>query len=63
MGYLLLALWYFVLFIAAGGLVLLAISILSGIVIALGVGVSQFWALLRGQERRIPRWAEWLDER
>ena len=63
MDWLLLAFWYFVVFITAGGLLLLALSVLSGVVIALGVGVSYGWATLRGQPREVPRWAGWLDER
>lgn len=63
MGYVLLAFWYFIVFIVAGGLVLLALSILSGVVIAIGVGASYGWAILRGEQRRVPRWVEWLDER
>jgi hypothetical protein len=65
MAYLLLGFWYFVLFIAAGGLVLLALTIISGVVIALGVGVASFWASLRDSKPqvRVPRWCEWLDDR
>ena len=63
MGYVLLAFWYFIVFITVSGLVLLGLSILSGVLIAVGVGLSYGWATLRGQPREVPRWAAWLDER
>jgi hypothetical protein len=65
MGILLLLFWYFIVFILIGGLVMLALTIISGVVIALGVGVASFWATLRDSKPqvRVPRWCEWLDDR
>jgi hypothetical protein len=63
-GPLLLAFWYFILFIAVVGIILLCLTVIAGVVLTIGVGVASFWASLRDSKPqvRIPRWAEWLDD-